>query len=350
MADQSNDAMDTASASAAYIKQAKRERNSPVSSPDSVKDKVRKIERNLEGEMEPDYESETSDVDSVKSYSGSESRKGGEGTKDDILMEICKTVKDVRTSMDKQEQQLKDQEKLLKETNAKIDKINQDRKADLAQLKDLRTDFNKLVKDVNGMKLNIDSQLGGLDKRVQTLEVNAVQQVDLTPVINRLETVEKNAGSVEPQFPALIVKGLAEKAAENEDSLRRSCQDMINSLQVAARVKKATRIGGQRPGAPGANKKPRLVKMSIGSLPDLKVIMKNKRKLDATPAYKDVFIEPDKPGDIRKMEFNMRQIAKELPDLEYRKGQLTKKNQERDEGGRGGEHRRGGHGRRGGRY
>ena len=76
------------------------------------------------------------------------------------------------------------------------------------------------------------------------------------------------------------------------------------------------------------------------------MIMKNKRKLDASDEYKDVYIEPDKSEDIRKLEFSMRQVAKELPDMEYKKGQLIKKGQDQDGRGRGGGGRggRGGHG------
>ena len=252
--------------------------------------------------------------------------------------------------MTKMRESTQNQEQELKATNSKIDKLNDDRKADLAELKELRRDFNQLARDVKGMKTKYDGQLERFDERVKTLEQNAVQQDDLTPIIRRVETVENKVGNAEPQFPALIVKGLSEVDTENEENLRKSCQDMINQLQIPARVEKATRIGGQRTAAHGTRlHKPRLVRMSVSSLQDIKTIMKNKRKLDSTDEYKDVYIEPDKSADIRKLEYSMRQVAKELPDMEFKKGQLMKKNQNQDQDGRGqGGGGRGGRGGRGG--
>ena len=376
MAEQSNIAMDTTNASASYSKQGKREHITPESSPDgSVKDKVRKIERNLEDDFEPgdgqsDAESGSESGDN-KSDSKLSAPGGFESRMEAQMAEMMKAMsmhaskmndrmKDMteqfdvqsKMSMDRNDQQAvclnkrsDTLEQLLKDANEKMDQMDKCRKADLIELKTLRTDYNSLLQEYNALKQSVNGQLKGFSDRVKTLEDNVLTSEDLTPFVSRLKTVENQASSRESVFPALIVKGLVENTAENDDSLRRSCQDMIDSIQVAARVQTATRVGSTAPGS----RKPRLVKMSIRSMPDLKLIMKNKRKLDSNSDYKEVFIEPDKPENIRRIENNIRLVVREMPDLEYKQGKLSKKSQGHDGDGENDDRRGGDSSRRGGR-
>ena len=53
--------------------------------------------------------------------------------------------------------------------------------------------------------------------------------------------------------------------------------------------------------------------------------MRNKRNLGDRGGFSYVYIEPDRPAEIRNMEANIRRLTRALPDLEYRRGRVRAK-------------------------
>ena len=65
--------------------------------------------------------------------------------------------------------------------------------------------------------------------------------------------------------------------------------------------------------------------MVLQSDDDLRNVMRNKRNLKDRDGYSNVYIEPDRPAEMRNMEANIRRLTKALPDLEYRRGRVRAK-------------------------
>ena len=113
----------------------------------------------------------------------------------------------------------------------------------------------------------------------------------------------------------LIIKGLSEEndgaGEETMEVLIQKCQQLLAQLQITA-----ADISARRLGTPGQGRTPRPIAMTLSSLDEV--------KQDA-PAYSRVYIEPDRPREIRSLEANIRRLAREHPTLQMRRGRLVEK-------------------------
>ena len=81
---------------------------------------------------------------------------------------------------------------------------------------------------------------------------------------------------------------------------------------MTANIASARRIGSAERG-----RKPRLISMVLQSDDDLRNVMRNKGNLKDRDGYSNVYIEPDRPDEMRNMEASIRRLTRALPDLEY---------------------------------
>ena len=232
-------------------------------------------------------------------------------------------------------------------SQALTDKLN----AIMAGQNQLRTDINaNFTRQAAQLAALIDAKLAGLrqelDGKLQTItddlqEVQArvtalearppppaarapggnMDAQELATLRRRLDAIESGVASESGRSrDTLIIKGLEEPAGETPDELMQKCGELLTHLQVTARAVAAQRIGTENQG-----RRPRIVAVSFTTIDDVKEVMRNKRKLKDIPAYSTVFIEPQRPAELRTLEANIRKLAKGHPTLEYHRGRLRDK-------------------------
>lgn len=199
--------------------------------------------------------------------------------------------------------------------------------------KSLETMINRKMEDLRAevnTKFNaVSAEIQALKTRVEAVEQRPaadISQADLTPLTRRIESVETQVAAADQYYstaPTLIVKGLQEANGETEDSLKTECQSILNALLPTqpVRITAAKRLGTEHPRRRG----PRLASIMMRSTEDLKIVMRNKRRLKDIDEGKDIYIEPSKPDEMRKLESSIRQLAKQHPTLEYKRGQVKVK-------------------------
>lgn len=183
---------------------------------------------------------------------------------------------------------------------------------------------------LGALRSEIDGKLSGFGQELEALRarVVAVEQypnsssVTVTSSVdalrNRITTVEAGMAAcatlTDQAAHRLIVKGLPD--SEQARDLVGQCEELLSQLHVQVRVMAATRIGE-------VGTRPRPVAMTLSSLDDLKLIMRNKRKLKDSTNYRSVYIEPDRPMEIRTLEMSVRRLDREIPGVEYRRGRVV---------------------------
>ena len=65
--------------------------------------------------------------------------------------------------------------------------------------------------------------------------------------------------------------------------------------------------------------------MVLKSDDDLGNVMRKKQNLKDRDGFSNVYIETDRPAEMRNMEANIRRLTRALPDLEYRRGRVRAK-------------------------
>lgn len=212
---------------------------------------------------------------------------------------------------------------------------------------DINANFVKLSKSLADM---IDSKLAGLRAEIDgkleaiTLDLRDVQARvsamenrdesaagttgvpldpadagDLRSLRQKLDRMEASGGATSRL--SLIVKGLQEAAGEGAADLTAKCERLLSQLHITAPVTAARRLGVE-----GRGRTPRPVSLTVPSQDVVREIMREKRKLKDTEAYSSVYIEPDRPHEIRAMEANIRRLARDNPALEMVRGRLVDKN------------------------
>lgn len=185
------------------------------------------------------------------------------------------------------------------------------------KLAGLRTEINDKMEAMT-------SDLRDVQARVVALEIQDAAGADfngLPEIRQRLDTLEMAAsGDVGlSRGTTLIVKGLQEAAGETVPDIIGACEHLLAKLQVN------TTLTARRLGVAGQGRTPRPVAMTLASVDVVKQVMRAKRNLKDVPAYSRVYIEPDRPQEIRALEANVRRLAREHPTLEVRRGRVVEK-------------------------
>ena len=264
----------------------------------------------------------------------------------DTSVTLTENSEDTTTMSENQEQEPRSDKGVSDALNAKLDAIVQGQQQ-------MRADFNNnfsrqevrlaelISSKLSGLRLEIDTKLATIcedlpevQQRVSALEVQGAAAAaandahvmegsptaDVAELRQRLDTLEAAANG--RSRDTLIVKGLVETEGETMEDLLQSCQQLLNQLQVNALVTAAQRMGNEERG-----RKPRVVTMTLPSQDAVRQVMKNKRTLKDSQAYSRVYIEPDRPQEIRALEANVRRLARDNPSLEIRRGPLVDKAQ-----------------------
>ena len=184
-----------------------------------------------------------------------------------------------------------------------------------------------LRSDINEKFIAFNTELQDVKLRVQALETQPVSadgvvRHELTDVQRRHESMEWRVSTADPASQsraALIVKGLPETNDETDASLLQACDTLLKDINAQARAMTAELVGTDK----GNRRRPRLIKMAFLTEDDAKDVMRNKGRLKDSTKFSSVYIEPDRPTDIRVLEANV--LTKELPDLEYRRGRVQPK-------------------------
>ena len=214
------------------------------------------------------------------------------------------------------------QEQLRQDVNQSLTRHSQE----LAAL--IEQKMAGLKEEVDGKLAAITNDLLEVQARVVALETRGLGgavggQAVITGLQKRVEDMQAGlvASGVTAPAPTLIVKGLPETpAGEDEDCLLNKCHQLLAEIQVTANIASARRIGSAERG-----RKPRPVSMVLQSDDDLRNVMRNKRNLKDRDGYSNVYIEPDRPVEMRNLEANIRRLTRALPDLEYRRGRVRAK-------------------------
>lgn len=208
----------------------------------------------------------------------------------------------------------------------------------LAGQQDMKMDFNRKFDELTLSLTNmIDSKIGDMKRemagKLSMFEKNVedIQQM-MTQLESRTQANEtelaamgdlheqlKNGANRQEQRTTLIVKRLPENESESDEELLRHVRQLIAVLSDQAQVTAAGRLGS------AAAYKPRPVAVTMASAGDVEKVLVNKRKLKDDQAYSSVFVEQDRPREIRSLEANVRRLAREHPTLEMRRGRLVEK-------------------------
>ena len=188
--------------------------------------------------------------------------------------------------------------------------------------------MSALRQEIDGKLQAMGQELQGVRDRVATMEAaqhdrEAADGVALTGLQQRIDSLESKVSDAaeplhEPARSKLIVKGLRESDSENERELLQQFEDLLSRLGVQVRAIAAVRVGSSTRG-----RKPRPVSFTMANEEAAKEVMRNKRHLKDIPDYSAVYIEPDRPGQVRAMEANIRRLTKELPGVTYRRGRVV---------------------------
>ena len=95
----------------------------------------------------------------------------------------------------------------------------------------------------------------------------------------------------------------------------------FDQLQIQVEVTSAERIGSTDRG----RNKNRPVAVTFRTDDGIRLVMKNKWKLKDNATYSAVYIDHDKPRDIRSMEANIWRLVKKMPNIEIRRGRVVSK-------------------------
>ena len=180
--------------------------------------------------------------------------------------------------------------------------------------------LNALRHEIESKFGDFGAELRDVRARLQTLEDRHSTPPDedaIAALRDRLDKVESDATNTSNSttYPTLLIKGLAETNQETMGDLLSKCQDLIDQFQLQeVEVTSAERIGSIDRG----RNKNRPVAVTFRTNDDIKLVMKNKRKLKDNATYSAVYIDHDKPRDIRPMEANIRRLVKEMPIIEIR--------------------------------
>ena len=224
--------------------------------------------------------------------------------------------------------------KSLDDLDAKLERVIQGQDAMNQRMQNLAQDIAQVVDTkLNALRQEIESKFGDFGAelqdvraRLQTLEDRHSTPPDedaIAAIRDRLDKVESGATNTSNStiYPTLLIKGLIETNQETMGDLLSKCQDLIDQLQLQVEVTSAERIGSTDRG----RNKNRPVAVTFRTNDDIKLVMKNKRKLKDNATYSAVYIDHDKPRDIRSMEANIRRLVKQMPNIEIRRGRVVSK-------------------------
>ena len=218
------------------------------------------------------------------------------------------------------------QDQLRKDINTNFIKQSQQLSAMIdAKLAGLRAEIDEKLQVIYDDLRQAKERLCALELRIDGTHAPA-DYTQLEDLRHRLDAMETGAtdDAGRSRDLTLIIKGLSEEndgaGEETMEVLIQKCQQLLAQLQITA-----ADISARRLGTPGQGRTPRPIAMTLSSLDEVKQIMRHKRQLKDAPAYSRVYIEPDRPREIRSLEANIRRLAREHPTLQMRRGRLVEK-------------------------
>lgn len=186
-----------------------------------------------------------------------------------------------------------------------------------SKLDKFRKEFMTSIEDkFKAMKSDFDLELGRHESQIDTLS----RSVDsLIERIERVENLERLSGETESAVNinkktnsntvydpdrTIIASNITQNT--NEDILE-IAKDLVRHLSDSANVLAAVRLRSR------VNDKPGLVKISFQSVEQKIEVLRKKRDLMATPAYKSVFLRSSKSHTERLIELNAKTILSQIP-------------------------------------
>lgn len=179
------------------------------------------------------------------------------------------------------------------------------------KMENLNTRVEMCEHRMNVVEDNTTEKLGTVNTKLNDITVNMTQ---------RLAHMENVAGAAaQIAISSIVVKNVPENPDETPEILRQSVTNLFNTLDPGEyTITNLYRVGD-------AARRPRVTIVEMGSSDDCQKILRKKSKLKDSNDYKGVYIENNRPRHERQMEFNMRKLCKNLPNVEYRRGRVHEK-------------------------
>jgi hypothetical protein len=210
----------------------------------------------------------------------------------------------------------------------------------------IQVEINDVVKnEVSQMHLAVDKKMeklkeesikpDELEKRLGPMELRqAEMEIDVQDIKKSVADIKKNSATGNVPTPAynVIIKNLelSEREAMDENVLLEDVTELLrDGLKITDSI--ATTVTRMRPIPIKNGTKPGHVLVTFSNKQQQLKVLKSKRHLKKVPKYEKVWIEVDKPREVRAMERNCRVLLKEIgKEKEYyiRGSTLVKKGSE----------------------
>ena len=176
---------------------------------------------------------------------------------------------------------------------------------------------------------NVNARVELCEQRMSVVEDNTNDKLcavttklnDLTDnMTQRLAHIENVAGAAtQLATSSIVVKNVPENADETPEILRQSVAHLFDTIEPGGyKITNLYRVGD-------TGRRPRVTIVEMATSEDCQNILKKKSKLKDINEYKGVYIENNRPRHERQMEFNMRKLCKNIPNVEYRRGRVHEK-------------------------
>lgn len=170
----------------------------------------------------------------------------------------------------------------------------------------------------------IESVVSIVNKRLDIIQQQCEESVN---AINaRIDRMDDNVKVAIKQDVTLILKNFPLCQDESNEFLQLQVNEMFKELSIGnivptsvERMAPPQRDNRNR----GDGSRPPLVQLVMASKSHWQSVLRAKRVLVNTEAYKEVFIEPYRTHSERKLSTNIRQIVRASPNLSFNRGKIV---------------------------
>lgn len=189
------------------------------------------------------------------------------------------------------------------------------------RISNLETKFtNEIKMSMKTLKDEMTLEFAQVDNKIKELETKMSNYESKQQEINN----DLPSVSMKNVQPKLVFKNIKSEGL-NTDSLETYVNGILRSIGLEFSVVSAQQIGNPNNGRVNNTQRPKPVLVTFADENQRVDVLKNKRKLKDINDYKNIYIETDRTRQERINDANMRQIIKSIPELQFRGGRVTVK-------------------------
>jgi uncharacterized phage infection (PIP) family protein YhgE len=187
--------------------------------------------------------------------------------------------------------------------------------------KDIKDSINKIQTDQTNLNVKFDqleNTIEDLRNEIQGKITNITSKVDnLETKVNEIDTRTQNIYTPARGCECkVVISNITQKDDENYQYL----VDTVNQIQAVTETN-CTIIDVKR--CEYGSREPKLVILTLATEDERNELLKFSYKLRKNQQWKNVYINCDRSKQERRLEYNIRQIVKSAPSLEFKQGKIV---------------------------